>query len=443
MRFRSTPQPSPEHWSKDYVEHLRTVHFALVTVCLGLILILSSKRYGTKAAAEQMTEVLQINALWPNDQLTTNAPRVPEHEVASTGSLNPNPTSFRAMAADHRIFLFQIQQPNLFVCRAGIASKDQDSYKKVTGKTWPTNMRGFAAQWDSLATHPLIVDSVIKITASGEMIDFYSLNLKSVPMSLVKPTSKKTTQDLGPVFLSMEGKPCQREFVNSPIDLVGSWRDLYFTFQVISVNRLTISQADLIESASIEPARANEIFGKDIFKRTEPNLELTASFRDAYPDLSQATADRPLMDFGTLAPQIYAEATTGNESFEAFGIKFPSELVTRWGFVLLIGVQLYLFMYLRRLSDNLDPEDPGWDSPWFAMDTSWLARSLLFVSLVVLPSVTELEMMVRSFTLKSHHPFLDMYPVFMAFCISVGLSILCWKYRPKLTEAVAPAQLFE
>ena len=53
---------SPEHWSKDYVEHLRTVHFSLVTVAVALILLLSSKTYDARAAAEQMDVAVKYDA---------------------------------------------------------------------------------------------------------------------------------------------------------------------------------------------------------------------------------------------------------------------------------------------------------------------------------------------------------------------------------------------
>jgi hypothetical protein len=62
MRSSSTPQSSPEHWSKDFVEHLRTVHFTLLTVSVGLIILLSSKSYDSKKAAEQVNEIETANS---------------------------------------------------------------------------------------------------------------------------------------------------------------------------------------------------------------------------------------------------------------------------------------------------------------------------------------------------------------------------------------------
>src|SRR6266568_7411193 len=63
MHFRSK-SPSPEHWSKDFVEHLRTVHFALIALSIGLILLLSSTSYDARAVLTQIHEILQLRNLW-------------------------------------------------------------------------------------------------------------------------------------------------------------------------------------------------------------------------------------------------------------------------------------------------------------------------------------------------------------------------------------------
>src|ERR1700733_5478533 len=52
---------APAHWSRDFVEHLRTVHFALIAVSIGLILlVLSSKTYRPTIALRQIEEVIQL-----------------------------------------------------------------------------------------------------------------------------------------------------------------------------------------------------------------------------------------------------------------------------------------------------------------------------------------------------------------------------------------------
>jgi hypothetical protein len=55
----------PIHWSKDFVEHLRLVHFALVAVSSGLVvLVLSSKPYNPAIALRQIEEIMQLQKAW-------------------------------------------------------------------------------------------------------------------------------------------------------------------------------------------------------------------------------------------------------------------------------------------------------------------------------------------------------------------------------------------
>jgi hypothetical protein len=75
--------------------------------------------------------------------------------------------------------------------------------------------------------------------------------------------------------------------------------------------------------------------------------QFTGNFRD----LVIAAEGRERVDLATLAPQLYAEATKGDE---AFGVKFPAEQVIFWEIAVLIGVQLYMFMYLKQLFPQIE-----------------------------------------------------------------------------------------
>src|SRR5262249_32278946 len=134
----------------------------------------------------------------------------------------------------------------------------------------------------------------------------------------------------------------------------------------------------------------------DWLKDSRRWLLAVIKFSDKFPDLAEAAKGRMNEDFATLAPEIHSEANKGDEAFDVFGIKFPSEQVTRWGIIVLIGVQLYFLMYLMRLSNKLRGDDPGWDVPWMAMDPSWLARTLLFVSVLCLPIFAAFLVAVRA-----------------------------------------------
>jgi len=89
----SPPTTAPAHWSKDFVEHLRTIHFALIVVSGGLIVLaLSSQPYNTKAAYQQLEEIINLKTAWSAGWLRQN------YKVDSIKT-NPEPqTSYREPA---------------------------------------------------------------------------------------------------------------------------------------------------------------------------------------------------------------------------------------------------------------------------------------------------------------------------------------------------------
>lgn len=156
-----------------------------------------------------------------------------------------------------------------------------------------------------------------------------------------------------------------------------------FTFPVATVDRGLMEGPD--RHLLLKP-RVASLFDDGLSNR----------FDSFWPNLVDAARGREDLDFGTLAPQIYSEASKGDEAFETLGIKFPAELVTKYGLVPLVGIQLYLLLYLKRLSGSPAPDDPGWNIPWMGVDQSFLGRAMTFATVYVLPCAASLAIVVRS-----------------------------------------------
>ena len=435
LECQTMKSPSPEHWSKDFVEHLRSVHFALVTVSAGLLLLLSSKSYDAKAAASQMSEVANITSMLSSNLSLPASPEIPRSnnvhaplDFESTGSWFVGRTAGETLGGP--IFGFHVVEPNLFLCEAG--APPASFYHHIEPPMVPNTMRDFALWWDALADRELVIDSIGHLETIGRVKSEYDQSVDTVRIE--GPTVSLPTA----IHLTISSR-CDDEAVrqSKEIQLRGTSGNYIFTFKVVSVRRQLFSQR-----------RFHEQFGNVTF----------GPFYKSFSALANATKGREGEQLGTIASQIYAEAAKGNEAFEAFGVKFPSEQVTGWGMIALIGVQVYMVMYLKLLSNKLRPDDPGWDVPWMAMDQSMIARIMLFVSLVFLPTCTALLVMVQaalqvsdSWTWRIVNIFkslektdrAELLLMLVGFCASVTLSILSWKYRPKLTEPSASAQLFE
>jgi hypothetical protein len=80
---------SPYHWSKDFVEHLRTVHFTLIIVSTGLLLLLiSSKPYNAVTALVQIEEILELKRAWSPLWLAAHGTK--QTERTTSGEAGPD-----------------------------------------------------------------------------------------------------------------------------------------------------------------------------------------------------------------------------------------------------------------------------------------------------------------------------------------------------------------
>jgi hypothetical protein len=183
-------------------------------------------------------------------------------------------------------------------------------------------------------------------------------------------------------------------------------------------------------------------------------------FETVFRDLSEFSSTNGVESLSALESMLTRVDMSDTPVFEAFGLKFPADLATLGGIVILISVQVYLYIYLRRLQGTLKADDEGWDVAWIAMDSSRLARTLLFVTLVPVLSLLTLEgetssRLLRGYwsvwdgkgqlaSIKGWHWTVDirLLLMFVALILSSWLGALCWKYRPRLNaEADAPQDI--
>jgi hypothetical protein len=56
---------APAHWSKDFVEHLRLVHFTLVAVSVAIVIIVKSANpYKPAVAVRELHQIVELKKLW-------------------------------------------------------------------------------------------------------------------------------------------------------------------------------------------------------------------------------------------------------------------------------------------------------------------------------------------------------------------------------------------
>jgi hypothetical protein len=73
----SKSQSSGPHWSKDYVEHLRTIHFSLIALSLAaVVLATSASPNEVSLARKKISAIGELIRIWNSDWVNKAAEQV-------------------------------------------------------------------------------------------------------------------------------------------------------------------------------------------------------------------------------------------------------------------------------------------------------------------------------------------------------------------------------
>jgi hypothetical protein len=438
---------SPTHWSKDFVEHLRTVHFTLIGVATALILIvLSAKPYSPTVALRQVHQIIELKKLWSARWITQlggtkkikrgtsentliSVDEVPgvgdSDDLGSIGekddwNRDPVLPPSSALAPDlDSMGNYPIPFKGFYgsVSRQPVQFSIEETWvHERTEPDWspdsfPNTLFDFRQWWNTLQkqkAYKAIFPRTFEANRA-HVIGSGDITFLEDPGATVKPAEKVAL-----VLLTTKGR--------SWLDYKGDGR---FGLYILPVRRFVyveITQQTL----------------SDHFRNWHPGL-----YDLSFPDLAQSTHDVETLELDDIEKIIAGEAAKGSEVFEAFGMKFPAGQVTLWGIVVLLAVQLYFFAYLKQLFGKLDQSDGGWDVPWIGMDVSILARIMLFLSTVLLP-LAAMALLAGHALLQRGEPLSRDWEIARTFSLYAavggagGLGILSWKYRPVVRDTVKP-----
>ncbi len=126
---------------------------------------------------------------------------------------------------------------------------------------------------------------------------------------------------------------------------------------------------------------------KDLIEQAVPEWKCRDQFSRCFYDLDRVGRDKGAYSLKDLSDSLDSETARNERQFEVFGIKFPTEELSRWGIVSLIAILVYFCLHLRELSPKMTPTDAGLDVAWIGLYSSWFAYSLLWVSVLVVPGI--------------------------------------------------------
>jgi hypothetical protein len=418
----------PAHWSKDFVEHLRTVHFTLIAISAGLILlVLSTRNYNATAALVEVEKIMAFQKEWSLQWIYQHI-RPESFDIETHRGFEsidaPGPDKPLAVRLDSESSQFhpmlKSRLPAILVFHFPVKNW------LVSGFDWspdsfPRTLTEFRGWWNAFQKPCYIEIPIAFVKASKSVAHPDYILTKSHAWDSAELRLPHFDAQL---YLMSFDNPVYK------VNVYGrsNYTNLLMFLQVDSAVRYKVSQEVLASALG--------------------RLQL-GTFPESFADLSIAAADNADLPLEDIKDFLHEEASKGQEVFEAFGMKFPAGKVTLWGELLLLSVQLYFLLYLRQLSGQLRADDPGWDVPWVGMNTSRLGQTILFASLIVLPIAAMALLGGQAFLVWRKtalpdgwwHRLLyrsESFALGIALIASICLGILSWRYRPKV-EAEQPS----
>ena len=455
MLLRTDNQSPHWHWSKDFAEHLRTIHFTLLSVSTGLILIASSiKTYNPVVAARQIHQIQELKKLWKPEWIASKGIK---KSIWFPSAGNPHPAEsvdlskvgakegvlfIKTLSKDELARAFSnwewdiplVGKSTLFGVHKNRViefSVEQKWWYQPTNPNWspetfPTTLAEFRRWWNVLEKQHFKI-----VFPSDIRQNFTSTKIKTGSSS-----KKKKTYTFQWIISGDRDKPSTEQHA---LYLVVDTDAIYY----VSPTSLGTARINVVHFVYTEVTQQMLV---DYFGNWTGN-----SFDSAFRDLARAARDYDALDLDEIDKIVSDEASKGSEVFEAFGMKFPAPQITIWGIFILVGVQIYFVLYLRQLRSKLGPKDAAWDVPWVGMDTSWFGQALFFISVVVFPLSALAALYGRAMSQEPrsmismgtffenlHSNPLSQAKFAIAFLATLILGILSWRYRPKPLNPLLP-----
>jgi hypothetical protein len=427
---RTNPAPQPVHWSKDYVEHLRTVHFALIATAVALVIIaLATKPYSTSVAARELRQIQDLRSYWSLDFIIQKLPSATVPDLEESEARGED--FLRLAPAPDKLL-------HLYVKKKNNPSQYDHVYLGHLPKIF----------WHEKCESPGFANNI---------------SLRKIPETVTEFRWWWNGLQAGcliryPAKLIVEGPMNPAFELVSPEDIISESDISRSDAQLLDVSGDTQSRYLLVgkngDSFDQIPIRWTE------FTETSVNTKTLATylglipgpFNQTFRDLEEVSRVNGIESLTALQDTLSKSELSDAPVFEAFGIKFPASLAAVGGTAVLLSVQLYFLVYLRKLSGTLNSDDPGWDVPWVGMDSSVPARIIVLITVIGFPvvslAVLSGEAAIRitrgywenidgRFHLAPISGFhwtvdLELMVMICAVLISACLGVMCWKYRPQV-----------
>jgi hypothetical protein len=432
-------EPSGPQWSKDYVEHLRTIHFSLMAICVAaLVLSLAETPSDIRKARSEVHAIAELVRIWDPNWVESSAQQVGNKDRTK------NPTMLYQTDWAEHIAHFEIEgfkgdqraradirDPNWIVhgpvsdlaIHAGVFSLPHFCQNPDVTLTKPNTLEEFRRIWNVLNEKHSIR---------------FPTRLADDTYSIAQFLNKLQVKDMGRVQWLPRGSEARSEMEVrvEPCILSDAIRK---ALPDLTTDYGFVGTFDNYQHQPVLPvSRYQEIEfrAQDALREHfQQGIPEGGSFDHSFSELDKITKDYQSLEFDKFDVILEAEQNRTGDSFEAFGVKFPAEATTRWGVVVVLAVQLYFWIHLHELAQRLQPNAPGWEVAFIGMYSSHPSRVVYSLSTHFLPVAAIIALGVKGLFIGD---FQRMYwwVLGISTALSIGLAILSWDSAPTRDRSV-------
>jgi hypothetical protein len=429
------------HWSQDFVEHLRTVHFALIAVSVGLIALSLAHPTGPlEKALKQLQQIEKAVDLgkekdsdWVDEWSTVDVKSAITTKKISTR------TPLDGLIRAHGEVI-----STGYYCKVGDTMSD---YELTQGWALIPDLENLEAVDQTFIRSQLPNEgAVIETQSLGVQKDMKLDDFKRIWNFLHHKISVVVPMSIGLKVFLWDGQKLQwDEYPCTQAKQAISGRILAF----LHIGLLADSErwAKLAHRVGDEPPRYGYVsddkavfVSLDQFQTVDFNGQgwfigknptwASGRFTDSFPELDEASVGISNQNLDTLKGILENKQKEIPETFDAAGIKIPADVVMQFGILLVLGVQIYFLAHLAELSRRLRPIDPGWDVAWIGVYTHKIARVVYFCTICVLPVICIVALGKRGLDQSSYDAW-SWVILFVGIVPNVLLAILIWKWTPR------------
>ena len=409
------------HWSKELVEHLRTVHFALITVSVGLVLlILSSRPYSPAAAITQLEVLEDAGNSWDVNRIL--APHISPDLTGGRGFPRVVVVHFEKDLVLNLLivrFWLMLSPDEHFVADTPVV----DSYVARPS----TNVLGLRSWW---SIHSVDQKFAVmgRVSSEGKAKKRITgteggLEPKEYPAYLYPFQQPPSAPPMDTINVQLKAEGGKRW------DLSGMYNAPFGANPVVLFPFLAYFDTD-VSTVTVHPTD---------FINVQKGC---GSFESCFPDLAAASKGFELLKLADFKNHVTQELEKGDTVFEAFGLKVPLQFLTSGGIVVVLSVQLYFYLHMREFHAKIKKSDSGWDVPWIGVYGSTLARAA-YLATMVMP-VAAVALLSSRASVSLRRAFLQQQArldkalitgeiglLVLAVFAAALLMWLAWKHRPR------------